>query len=407
MNFRRGNLVEVLRREDDDDPCGSWFTGNVISADGENYVVRYNLLMDHRGKQVMEKLQRKDVRPLPPCVNGKSWVVGDVAEVSDIKCWRVGKITKVLKNNDRFVVKLFGSIQLKEFHASSLRIRQAWDGKKWMVIGKVSQCKDLTNNFAPKFPNRAGGLLFRTSLHLTDTLRFTDKDREGMNKGGTDNATMCVSMRAINKGYDLRSEECKINPVFGGGSLRKRKTAPWSRGCNDETPKRTCPLSNQVDYISFPRVGVDRNFIKQSAKKNNRMENATARCLYDSSRPALFPEDGDQCSVASCSSNGVADYAGRISHISSESTPENSDAESSFPYSCDKRNLPLFPTDDKVVDIHELELRAYKSTVEALYASGPLTWGQESLLTNLRVSLNISDEEHLLQLRYLLSAQVL
>ncbi|KAE8712245.1 hypothetical protein F3Y22_tig00110258pilonHSYRG00008 [Hibiscus syriacus] len=67
MNFRRGNSVEVLRREDDDDdPCESWFTGIVVSADGENYVVRCNLLIDHRGKQVMEKLQRK--------TNDKKWV---------------------------------------------------------------------------------------------------------------------------------------------------------------------------------------------------------------------------------------------------------------------------------------------------------------------------------------------
>ena len=135
MKFRKGNSVEVLRREHD--PCGSWFTGNILSADGDNYIVRYKLFMDHEGKQVVEKVQEKDVRPLPPSVNGKSWAIGDIAEVFDIQCWRVGKVAKVLKNNNRFVIKFFGSIQLKEFHASSLRIRQAWHGKKWMVIGKV------------------------------------------------------------------------------------------------------------------------------------------------------------------------------------------------------------------------------------------------------------------------------
>ncbi|XP_039003705.1 uncharacterized protein LOC120130557 [Hibiscus syriacus] len=178
MNFRKGNLVEVLRREDDDDPCGSWFTGNIVSASGENHVVSYKLLMDHKGRQVVEKVQRKDVRPLPPSVNRKSWVVGDVAEVFDIQCWKVGKVAKVLKDNHRFVVKLFGSIQLKEFDASSLRIRQAWDGKKWMVIGKVAHGKDSTKNCTPKFPYPSGGLLFRTSLHLTEAPQYREKDRE-------------------------------------------------------------------------------------------------------------------------------------------------------------------------------------------------------------------------------------
>ncbi|XWS46895.1 hypothetical protein CRYUN_Cryun14cG0107300 [Craigia yunnanensis] len=402
MKFIKGNSVEVLRREHD--PCGSWFTSNILSADGDNYIVRYKLLMDHEGKQVVKKVQGKDVRPLPPSVNGKSWAVGDIVEVFDIQCWRVGKVAKVLKNNNRFVIKFFGSIQLKEFHASSLRIRQAWHGNKWMVIGKVAQGKDLANNFTPKIPYRDGGLLVKTSLHISKTLQSREKDREGQHKGGADKVTMCLSMRAISKGYAHRFEECKMDPLFGG-ALKKRKSPSCSRGC-DETLKRTLPLFNQVDDISYPYVVVDEKFIKQPTNRTNRMEDTTPHCLYDSSRPVWSTEDSDQCSVASCSFNGVADYAGQISHKSLENTPDNSDAESSFPSLCGKRDLPLPPV-DKVVDVHELELRAYKSTVEALYASGPLTWEQESLLTNLRLYLNISDEEHLLQLRHLLSAQVL
>ncbi|KAE8704037.1 hypothetical protein F3Y22_tig00110462pilonHSYRG00556 [Hibiscus syriacus] len=402
MNFRKGNMVEVLRREDDDDPCGSWFTGKIVSASGENHVVRYKLLMDHKEKQVVEKVQRKDVRPLPPSVNGKSWAVGDVAEVFDIRCWKAGKVAKVLKNNHRFIVKLFGSIQLKEFHASSLRIRQSWDGKKWMAIGKVAKCKDLTRNRTLKFPYRSGGFLFRTSLHLSETPRY----REGMHKDEADNLTVCMSMRATSKGHDRQSKGIKLNPIIGG-SLRKRKSPHWSRGWIDKTLRRTCPLFNQVDDISFPHVGVDEKDIKRSINRNNRMENAPSFCSYDSWRPVLSAEDSDQCSVASCSSNHVADYASQISRRTLENTPDNSEAESSFPYSCDKRDQPSSSVSDKVFDIHGLELRAYKSTVKALYASGPLTWGQEFLLTNLRLSLNISDEEHLLQLRNLLSDQVL
>uniref|UniRef100_A0A804QP90 ENT domain-containing protein n=1 Tax=Zea mays TaxID=4577 RepID=A0A804QP90_MAIZE len=73
-----------------------------------------------------------------------------------------------------------------------------------------------------------------------------------------------------------------------------------------------------------------------------------------------------------------------------------------------KNELPPKETEDAYgsglfLNIHELELQAYRSTVRALRAAGPLTWEQESLLTNLRLSLNISNEEHLLQLRHLLS----
>nr|KYP34289.1 hypothetical protein KK1_044787 [Cajanus cajan] len=53
--------------------------------------------------------------------------------------------------------------------------------------------------------------------------------------------------------------------------------------------------------------------------------------------------------------------------------------------------------------IHRLELHAYHSTLEVMYASGPLSWEQEELLTNLRISLNISNDEHLMEIKNLVS----
>ncbi|KAM7256306.1 hypothetical protein ACFE04_012047 [Oxalis oulophora] len=53
--------------------------------------------------------------------------------------------------------------------------------------------------------------------------------------------------------------------------------------------------------------------------------------------------------------------------------------------------------------IHSLELHAYRCTLEAFYASGPLSWEQEALLTNLRFSLHISNDEHLIEVRNLIS----
>eukprot|EP00252_Welwitschia_mirabilis_P020676 TRINITY_DN5108_c0_g1_i2.p1 TRINITY_DN5108_c0_g1~~TRINITY_DN5108_c0_g1_i2.p1 ORF type:complete len:164 (+),score=46.28 TRINITY_DN5108_c0_g1_i2:342-833(+) len=63
--------------------------------------------------------------------------------------------------------------------------------------------------------------------------------------------------------------------------------------------------------------------------------------------------------------------------------------------------------EEAAAQVHEVELYAYFSVLRALYASGPLSWDQEALLTNLRLSLNISNEEHLFQLRRLCSAGAL
>ncbi|KAI3687064.1 hypothetical protein L1987_80755 [Smallanthus sonchifolius] len=90
----------------------------------------------------------------------------------------------------------------------------------------------------------------------------------------------------------------------------------------------------------------------------------------------------DNCSVGSCSNKWSSPY---------ETDLVSSDAESS--------NTPR----DEDGVIHRLELHAYRFTLEALYAFGPLTWEKEALLTNLRINLHISNDEHLIELRNLIS----
>ncbi|XVF26653.1 hypothetical protein REPUB_Repub14bG0036300 [Reevesia pubescens] len=52
-------------------------------------------------------------------------------------------------------------------------------------------------------------------------------------------------------------------------------------------------------------------------------------------------------------------------------------------------------------DMHRLELHAYRQALQALYASGPLTWAEEAKVNNLRRTLNISNDEHLRELKKL------
>lgn len=102
--------------------------------------------------------------------------------------------------------------------------------------------------------------------------------------------------------------------------------------------------------------------------------------------------DNDQCSVGSCSvpSDG---YNKLSSHYDADVL--SSDGES-FNTSRVEHEV--------AVSVHRLELHAYRSTLEALYASGPLSWEKEALLTNLRINLHISNDEHLTELRHLISS---
>ncbi|XP_039039322.1 uncharacterized protein LOC120177167 [Hibiscus syriacus] len=216
-------------------------------------------------------------------------------------------VAKVLNNGNRVVIKFFGSIQLKEFHVSSLRIRQAWHGNKWIVTGRVAENKILADSVTPKIPFLAAGLHFRTSLHFGETMRFRARDREREHKGEAHNIATCLPIPAKSKGYARQYGECNMD-TFIGRTFKKRKSSLCSRGC-DVTSDRTLPLLKQLNDISCSHEGVDENFIKQSTNRNGRMQDTTPYCLYDSSRPVWSTEDSDQCSVASCSLNG--DYVGQ------------------------------------------------------------------------------------------------
>lgn len=115
--------------------------------------------------------------------------------------------------------------------------------------------------------------------------------------------------------------------------------------------------------------------------------------------------DSDACSVGSCGVSSMR--ADEFSNCSVE-VPFlsrdllSSDAES-YCRSFDKKDNLSHCSEEKVeVSIHNLELHAYRCTLEALHASGPLSWDKELLLTNLRIMLHISNDEHLTELKNLI-----
>ncbi|XP_015690443.2 uncharacterized protein LOC102711242, partial [Oryza brachyantha] len=149
-------------------------------------------------------------------------------------------------------------------------------------------------------------------------------------------------------------------------------------------------------------------------KRSTQPENAARACVLDAAmagnrlhhRPPQFIGEETECSVASCSVNDPEGFSNAKKQLQSFGFPD--DAMSSCPCTSsmeDAGGVSSSAGGEPAIAVHELELEAYQSTMRALYASGPLTWEQESLLTNLRLSLNISNEEHLLQLRRLLSSR--
>lgn len=74
--------------------------------------------------------------------------------------------------------------------------------------------------------------------------------------------------------------------------------------------------------------------------------------------------------------------------------------------STSERETSEHDNDGSKEETHLLELHAYRATMLALYACGSISWEQEALLTNLRLTLNISTDEHLAELRSLVTHAV-
>ncbi|CAA7059074.1 unnamed protein product [Microthlaspi erraticum] len=120
-------------------------------------------------------------------------------------------------------------------------------------------------------------------------------------------------------------------------------------------------------------------------------------------------EEEDRESVASSVGSCCMDMDGGVSSVSFSpiETGNSSDTESS---SCGYGRIKMKKfrvprkVSDAAADVHKLELDEYRSSIERLHASGPIiTWEQETWITDLRLRLNISNEEHLMQIKHLIS----
>lgn len=175
------------------------------------------------------------------------------------------------------------------------------------------------------------------------------------------------------------------------------------------------PMLEKVDAVAYPKKSLGEKYMHSS---NNilsngyyQIERAKQNDLLDYSGVRISEKstsDSDACSVGSCSVNNLSPNAWYNHFIPvhcEETDALSSDAESSYGPGPNRKSSSLPPKEEPEVSIRRLELHAYCSTLEALYASGPLSWEQEALLTNLRIMLHISNDEHLKELKHLISTK--
>ncbi|XP_004287366.1 PREDICTED: uncharacterized protein LOC101310150 [Fragaria vesca subsp. vesca] len=379
MRFKKGSNVEVLRKKEV--PSGSWWCAKIICRDGHKYTVRYGVEVAN-DETVVERVHRTAIRPCPPPVEvTESWVPGDIVEVFDNFSWKMATISEVL-GNKYFLVRIVGSCREYKVGKLEVRVRQFWQDDKWVVVGKGSSQYDNGKQGAilslkaqkvsfKKSHTASSQNLKRGSSHLQDesyggaTEKFRAVEREGR----------CQRVIASNLSRLAEHVDVALPSRMLGG-------------------KEICAsLNNRTTVLS------EVDLVKRKPSGN-------AGCLFSVN---LKSDDVDTvtCSVGSCSIGSNDPYKSPH-HVSSGSTGDFKDqfcdAESVCHLGYEEGNSVLPTKKELAAEIHRLELQAYRCTIEALHASGPLSWEQEELVTNLRLSLHISNDEHLMELRNLISA---
>lgn len=141
MRFKKGSKVEVLCESEV--PSGAWRCAEIVFGNGHNYTVKFDHSMGRTNETVVERVPRKAIRPCPPPMGcEENWVAGAVVEVFHDFSWKSAIVLKVLVAH-YYLVRLLGSSREFEIHKVKMRVRQCWQGNKWIVIGKVSYILSL------------------------------------------------------------------------------------------------------------------------------------------------------------------------------------------------------------------------------------------------------------------------
>ncbi|GKB19305.1 agenet domain-containing protein [Tanacetum coccineum] len=341
MKYKKGSMVETT----DEVPYHSWRCAQIISGNGHSYTVRYDVYPGFTNQGRVEHVSHKYIRPCPPSLEILECRPGDVVEVFHNLSWKMAIVSKAF-GWDYFLVRLVGSFSEFEASKAEIRVRQSWQNDEWVVIGKVH----TTSEYA-----QCGKLSKRnidSGSHEKQRNTKGDSYLKSLQFGGqNDNLqeSHIVSARTLKRGSPYYLSQDDVNE---GTSLKFRITLRESKHLRVlvKSPEKVDAVPNLREVLS--EKGVYR-------KAND--------------------DDSGVCSVGSCSVNSYSCYD------SDDIESRDSDAESVCQTGY-QENLNL-SKNEFAAEVHRLELQAYRCTIEALHASGPLTWEKETMVTNLRPKL--------------------
>lgn len=409
MRFKTGDKVEVMNTSEV--PI-SWRTAEIVSVNGHTCTVRYGSSLGMRSENFEERVSREMIRPCPAVVHCvETWAPGDIVEVYNDYSWKIAIVLSVLQL-DHYLVRLLGCSMELSIHKSGMRDRQNWKDGKWIFIRKG--CVQAGARRSNEISAQDCSQKMKSQMLPLDAPTKVLGEIDGLVTHGKNRGqeSFIISSRSL-KRMSPYCTSC-VDSLYGNA---QKFQAIETDICRLRAALVTT-LQEKVDVVAYPRGTVGEKYMRSSVNIRSNGFNEFEREDLDgvsgfSPQRSLEPSDShsDACSVGSCSVTSerpdklLSDLP-RVSYRVSGVLC--SDAESvcdSGPSEYKEKTHSNPPEEELATSVHTLELHAYKCTLVALYASGALTWEQEALLTDLRIILHISNDEHLMELKSLISSK--
>ncbi|KAL8129578.1 hypothetical protein V2J09_018733 [Rumex salicifolius] len=342
MKIKRGSKVEVFSTKEV--PSGSWYPAEIIHGNGHYYTVKYDGVIGILGEKKFDRVPRRAIRPCPPVVQSlEDWASGQIAEVFHCFSWKMATILRVLKRH-RLLVRLIGSSHGIEVSKIDIRPRLCWQHDQWKVIAKIpDNCEGTQASIW--FKTSSFPVSNIKSIYETPTIPSQSLKRK-LTIFHSSDALPSLKIRVIGK----HSKQNQFISVQQFQLPEKVDAIASSRAMMVET----CMPCFNNKLTGFSRSVLGREKVDDAV--------GCSRAMSLDFRGA----DSVDSSVASCSISRNNIRTGSFEHDEC-----SSDAESFCQMESEDEN--------------------------SLVPAGPLSWEQESLLTNLRDSLHITNDEHLME----------
>ncbi|KAK7352731.1 hypothetical protein VNO80_18159 [Phaseolus coccineus] len=384
MRLRKGIKVEIPGNTDG--LSVEWRCARIISGNGHTYSVQYDR-SSTTSEASIERVSRKAIRPSPPPIKGiGSWVANDHVEVYNFGSWRAATVLKFI-DGDFYLVRLWVSCKELTVLKVNMRARQTFQNGQWVVMSKGSG----------KSPAGKFSLISNSSKDQPE-----NKCRNIVSPGldASDHQEPCL----------VSSSTLKRTSPFVESYPRKLRAVSNMGECERFKAVTTAPLLHKVYAVVYPQNNMGEKCMHTSFTNGTKKYYETGKenpCNVSTHFLERI-EEPDYCcsdlsSVGSCSV--ISSNSNKISSDTLAGPCQDEDTLCSDAESLDVGDVDegcsTSPSEVAAESIHRLELHAYHSTLEVMYASGSLSWEQEELLTNLRISLNISNDEHLMEIKNL------